>query len=309
MQEIGDLYEKYEFPPYLIFNMDETMVDASGGKLKIITRAKSPRPFTETEGKLDHITYALCISAAGAYLKPLCILPLKTLPHLEEEVLQFFSITGQENGFISNELWHKWIEEVFIPYVEEIRRIKGCPNQTALLIADSHVTRGHQPTIDLLEQHNIHLKILPAHSSTILQPLDLSCNKEFKRALRLVFPPLSNEDKPTKRNRLLYSSVFALQSAFLGYQIQAGFKRSGLFPYSPEAPLDSNLVRNPLLERSFEPPKKKKRGVPIAGKLLTTLPKQPLGLPSSSLPIEPLIATPPSIPLAPIVPIKLLLNV
>eukprot|EP00026_Physarum_polycephalum_P014184 Phypoly_transcript_14671.p1 GENE.Phypoly_transcript_14671~~Phypoly_transcript_14671.p1 ORF type:complete len:180 (+),score=25.55 Phypoly_transcript_14671:313-852(+) len=150
-----------------------------------------------------------------------------------------------------------------IPYVEQIRRLKGCPNQPALLIADSHVTRGHKPTIDLLEQHNIHLKILPAHSSTILQPLDLSCNKEFKRALCLVFPPLPNEDKPTKRNRLLYSSVFALQSAFLGYQIQAGFKRSGLFPYSPEAPLDSNLVRNPLVERSFEPPKKRRRGSPL----------------------------------------------
>jgi hypothetical protein len=30
MKEIGELYEKYEFPPYLIFNMDETMVDAGG---------------------------------------------------------------------------------------------------------------------------------------------------------------------------------------------------------------------------------------------------------------------------------------
>lgn len=256
MKEIGELYEKYKFPPHLIFNMDETMVDAGGKRLKVITRAKSPRPFTETEGKLDHITYGLCISAAGGYLKPLCILPLKTLPHLEEEVLQFFSISGQENGFNSNELWYNWVKGVFIPYVEQTRRIKGCPNQTALLIADSHVTRGHQPTIDLLEQYNVHLKILPAHSSTILQPLDLSCNKEFKRALRLVFPPLPSEDRPTKHNRLLYSSVFALQSVFLGYQIQAGFKRSGLFPFSAKAPLDSNLVRNPLTERSFEPPKK-----------------------------------------------------
>jgi hypothetical protein len=42
MKEVGNLYEKYEFPPYLIFNMDETMVDVGGSKLKVITRVKSP---------------------------------------------------------------------------------------------------------------------------------------------------------------------------------------------------------------------------------------------------------------------------
>lgn len=295
MSQLEELLTKYNFPPFLIFNMDETMVDAGGHKMKVITRSKSPRPFTENEGKTDHITFALCVSASGGYVQPLCILPLKTLPHLEEEILQFFAISGQENGFISNEIWHQWVEKVLIPHINRLRQQHNIPNQPALLIVDSHSTRKHEPTIRLFEAHNIIVFILPAHSSTILQPLDLSCNKEFKRVLRQLFHVVPNEDRPTKRNRLLFTSIHALQSAFVGHCIQLGFRRAGIHPFSSQAPLNSHLIRNPLAERNFSPPLHHPKRNGIAGKVITHL-NSLLALPSSKT----LVITIPQQPITPI---------
>lgn len=285
MTKLGDILNTYKFPPFLIFNMDETMIDTSGHKMKVITRSKSPRPFTENEGKMDHITLGLCISASGGFVQPLCILPLKNLPHLEEEVLQFFAMSGQENGFISNAIWHEWVVKVFIPHVNKLRLQHNMPNQPALLIVDSHSTRKHEPTIRVFEAYNIIVFILPAHSSTILQPLDLSCNKEFKRVLRQLFHTVPDEDRPTKRNRLLFTSIHALQSAFVGHCIQTGFRRAGIHPYSPQAPLNSHLVRNQLAERNFTPPSHRPRGHGIGGTVITRLydPLPALPAPNSSI--------------------------
>jgi hypothetical protein len=131
-------------------------------------------------------------------------------PYLLPQVRDFFYISGQQNGFIVNEIWHDWVQNCFIPHIQKIRLQNNLPNQKALLIVYSHSTRKYKPTIKLFEQHNIMVNILPAHSSTILQPLDLSVNGELKRLLKLRFQPKANEDKPTKRSRLMYITVECL---------------------------------------------------------------------------------------------------
>jgi hypothetical protein len=233
------------------------MLDSTGHRLRVLVRARDPKPFTENEAKLEHISLGLCISASGSYVRPLAILPLKTLPHLDPKVANFFSFAGQNNGFICNEIWHEWVKTVFIPHINRIRQQIGKPNQKVLFIVDSHSTRKYQPTIDLFQQHNIFVFILPAHSSTILQPLDLTVNGELKRLLKLRFKPVKGEDKPTKRNRLLYTTVECLQGAFLAMHITDGFSRAGIHPFSIGAPLNSSLVRSANAEMDFQPPAKK----------------------------------------------------
>lgn len=84
----------YDFLPELVFNMDETMLDASGYKVKVLMHAHNPCFFTKNEIKLEHITLSLCISASGSYTHPFAILPLKNLPYLHLKVTNFnkFSI-------------------------------------------------------------------------------------------------------------------------------------------------------------------------------------------------------------------------
>ena len=269
MTGLGEIYDTFRFPPQFIHNMDETMLDSSGHKVKVLVRSTSPRSFTENEVKWEHITLALCVSATGAPITPLVIFPLKTEPYLLPVVKHFFHISGQENGFIINDIWHEWVEKTYIPHIEDLRVQLNLPHQKALLIVDSHSTRKHKPTIELFEKHNIMVHILPAYSSTILQPLDLTVNGEFKHLLKLCFQPRTGEDTPTKRSRLMYTTVECLQGAFLAMHIKDGFARAGIWPYNTEAPLNSSLVRYESDTINFAPPPKRKRGPSIAGKVLT----------------------------------------
>ena len=134
---------------------------------------------------------------------------------------------------------------------------------------------------------------MPAHSSTILQPLDLSCNGELKRLLKLYFPTVESEDGPDKHNRLLYTTVFCLQQALGGLHILNGFSRAGIHPFSKQAPLKSTLIRNPLAEVTLPPASKKKRGPTIAGQILVNGLASTLALPPPSSIISPTPVPPP----------------
>jgi hypothetical protein len=220
-------------------------------------------------------------------------------------VREFFHISGQQNGFIVNDIWHDWVKKMLIPHIENLCQQFKLPHQKALLLVDSHSTRKHQPTITtLFEQHNIYVKVLPAHSSTILQPLDLTVNGEFKRLLRLRFHPKTGEDTPTKRSRLLYTSVECLQGAFLGMHITDGFARAGLWPFNIEAPLNSSLVKHTIDTINFAPPPKRKRGPSIAGKVLTTTGDIQLVAQPTILPAPPLPSTVPALPPIPAAPLR-----
>lgn len=222
MDDLGRLYDQYQFPPQLIYNFDETMLEPGDPHTKVITKSASPRPFLEIATKGEHISLGLAISAAGNYMKPLLILPLVYLPELPEAVKQFFWIGGQENGFISNEIWHDYHVKEFIPKVEAMRAQLGMPNQPALYLVDPHVTRAFQPTIKEFNNHRIIVKCFLSHSSTVSQPLDLQPHEVLKRALRQYFKPVPNEPLPEKRQRLLTTSVYCLQMALNALPIMRG---------------------------------------------------------------------------------------
>ena len=163
----------------------------------------------------------------------------------------------------------------------------------------------------LFQQHNIHVLVLSVYSSTILQPLDLTCHIELKRLLRQNFKIVDGEKRSTTCNRLLFTAVECFQVALSGLYIKKGFSRAGIYPFSVNALLDSTLVIDPNDQIDFQPPLQKSKAIKFAGKLLTgtcnaMYPSLQLtSIPTLSLtPIFPIIAplnpqyqiTPPPIP-------------
>ena len=97
---------------------------------------------------------------------------------------------------------------MFIPHIEEKRR-KPNENLPALLIADNHSSRKALEESQLLNRHNIKLFLLPAHTSRITQPLDLSVNRLFKSVLisKMHYLKANDDSAPEFRAKLMEISL------------------------------------------------------------------------------------------------------
>jgi hypothetical protein len=177
-----------------IWSCDETMLDGENGGHQAI---KIEQQMSE------HITLLLFSSANGESMKPLVILPLITLPELAQSVYEDFNISGQPNGWIDGKIFKNYIQNFFVAHIQQMRENHGEINEPALLIMDHHSSRDALDAELLWREHHILLLLIPAHSSHIVQPLDLSTNGEFKSKLRERFVYIQGENAPTRRNRLL----------------------------------------------------------------------------------------------------------
>ena len=90
----------------------------------------------------------------------------------------------QESGWIDKDIYQVWIFGTLIPYTKKIRDAAKNQNLPALLIVDEYNSKECFITIQLLRDNNIQCICMPAHFLTVLQPLDLTVNSEFKRQLK-----------------------------------------------------------------------------------------------------------------------------
>jgi DDE superfamily endonuclease len=269
MDKLKKLMDWGKYHPSLIFNFDETMLYPGKRKMKVLVRAGSAKPVEKIMQKDKHVTFGLCITANGSYVKPLVIFPLKTLPNLPYLALDFFAITGQENGWINAEIYQQWLINIFIPHVRQQRAHLQDPSLRALLIVDGHSSHANDISTALCTQENIDVIVFPAHSSATLQPLDLGVNGAFKAILARHFKVKDNESVDERRARLLAVSVQCLQSALTPLYICEGFSKTGIFPFSREAPLNSELVIDPVDQIDQPRPAKRTRGPRISNQILT----------------------------------------
>lgn len=270
MQKLKGLMDEHQYHPAFIFNFDETMLHPGKRRLKVLVRAGCKRPIEKILKKGRHISFGLCVSAVGSYTQPLVIFPLKTLPPLPESVIKFFAISGQENGWINAEIYKEWVVHKFIPHVQALRDSDPYfSNARALLIIDGHSSRDNDALNALCALHGIDVIVLPAHSSATLQPLDLGVNGAFKTILGQCWKVVDNEDTETQHARLLAVSTQCLTTAMTPLYITEGFSKTGIFPFSVDAPLSSEMVIDPLDRINLSRPSRKRKSNGISSRILT----------------------------------------
>jgi len=116
----------------------------------------------------------------------------------------------------------------------------------------------------LWEVYHILLFLIPAHSSHITQPLDLSTNGEFKQKLRERLKYVPGETKGEHRNRLLQISGRVLSRVITKDTTLTGCERSGLWPYNPGNAFRSTEVVERIEQLPISAAKgKRKRGMKI----------------------------------------------
>ena len=174
--------------PLLLFNADETQITSNKKMVKKVLwtdkKRKNDALVPAGERINNHLTLFIAISATGSVMKPSVLIheqPKKDFSPLPtKDIVCYHS----KNGYMEQELFFIIMRDVFVEYVERIRRENGLVGRRAVLVVDGHISRFTERTVNLLKEHNIECVILPSHSSHVCQPLDLGLNGWFKQKFR-----------------------------------------------------------------------------------------------------------------------------
>lgn len=80
---------------------------------------------------------------------------------------------------------HDYINKILIPYIKKKRTELKLPcDQRALVLFDKFKGQCTSSILELLEENNISIVMVPANCTDRLQPLDVSVNKAAKNFLR-----------------------------------------------------------------------------------------------------------------------------
>jgi len=233
-----------------IWNMDETGI-ALGvcTNTRVLARAGKKKAYIKEPGNREWVSIIECISASGSKLKPMVVFKGKSLQTtwFPSNSIPDWLYTTSQNGWTSNSIGLAWINSIFIP---DTASPEG---RNRLLILDGHGSHIDIEFIWACKGANIHLLFLPAHTSHVLQPLDLAPFSVIKSKYRKQIQELSSLDDaaPVKKERFVTCYHQARTEGFSERVIRAGWRATGMVPFNPDQVLLSSQVSG----RPSTPPK------------------------------------------------------
>jgi len=176
-ETLGDMMSKYDLHnnPQRIYNVDETGLQPEHRPPNVIA-AKGSKPPAVTSPRSTTVTVIGCASAIGHSIPPFYIFKGKrhnadlikgTAPGAK------YTCTMSDSGWSNTDVFQQYIQEKFLPNVCG----KPTSQQPILLLLDGHTSRS---IIEWARSHHIILQVLPAHTSHVLQLLDVSVFGPFK---------------------------------------------------------------------------------------------------------------------------------
>ena len=185
------------------------------------------------------MTAVECIGG-GVALPPYIILKAKVFIEKWFTYLQNgWRVNVSANGWTTDEIGVDWLQTCFIPETKGRRQ-----GRWLLLILDGHGSHL-TPQFDHLCFNNDIVPIcMPAHSSHILQPLDVGCFAPLKRAYgRIVDRWMRAGIDHVDKLEFLSNYPEARSEAFTFETIQNSFRGTGLLPYNPTVVLEKLTIR------------------------------------------------------------------
>ena len=243
-QLVQNMVTKYGILLEDTYNFDETgfqmgVISTS----KVVTRSeRKGRPKTKQPGNREWVTLVHTINSSGWVLPAFVIFEAKLhqaswyrTPSLPRD----WKIAVSDNSWTTNKIGLEWLQH-FEEHTSS--RTKG---RYRLLVLDGHSSHHTTQFEEFCRDHSIITLCMLAHSSHILQPLDVGCFSPLKTAysrqveglMRLGVNHISKEE-------FLTAYLEAHKATFTTSNIQAGFAATRLVPYELERVL-SNL--NPVI--------------------------------------------------------------
>jgi hypothetical protein len=232
---VRNVLAKYGIYEEDIWNFDETgfmmgvissaiVVTSSDGRGK----AKMVQP-----GNREWVTVIQGVNSYGWAIPPFIVVAGKN--HLasryaDSPLPDEWVVTLSDNGWTTNEIGLDWIKH-FDRYSRS--RTKG---GYRLLVLDGHESHHSDAFEQYCKANNIITLCMPAHSSHLLQPLDVGCFGPLKRSYGKKIEQLIRA-YITHITKVEFFTAFkdAFFASFGEDNVRGGFRGAGLVPFNPEA--------------------------------------------------------------------------
>ena len=232
-----------------IWNMDETG-KALGvcANTRVLASSQKKKAYHQSPENREWASIIECVSATGKKLRCSVIFKGKSLQSTWfPAIIPEWLYTTSENGWTSNTIGAEWLQRVFLPETAPL------DDRWRMLILDGH---GSHISLDFLwacKQNKVYLLFLPAHSSHVLQPLDLSVFSVVKRFYRQQIQALSylNDAAPVKKERFITAYYHARERAITERVIRAGWATAGICPFNIDRVVNSSQIS----QRPITPPR------------------------------------------------------
>ncbi|CAF4565720.1 unnamed protein product, partial [Rotaria magnacalcarata] len=219
--------------PEAIWNVDESGFGDDPGKRSVIIKRDSKYAISSQPGTgKSYTTVIMCTSASGEKLPPYIIYRSMKLwsTWIPKNGYPGARYNATLSGWVEEEVFYDWFVNQFLPAVAHIKR-------RLIIFFDGH--RAHISTriVKKAMQNGIELECLPAHITTILQPLDVVTLNKVKTAWRSLLMDHNTKTNsapiPKQKFALLISELW--KNHVLKGHCSGDFAKAGIYPYEPRA--------------------------------------------------------------------------
>jgi hypothetical protein len=234
---VRNMVAKYGIHEDDIWNFDETgfMMGQISSALVVTSSDGNQKAKMIQPGNREWVTVIQGISSSGWAMPPLIVVAGKN--HLaswyrNSPLPSDWVISLSDNGWTTNEIGLQWVKHY---HQHSERRTKG---KYRLLILDGHTSHQSVDFEDFCKQNNIITLCMPAHSSHLLQPLDVGCFSPLKRSYGKEIENLVRKHI-THITKVEFFNAFksAFFTSLIESNIRGGFRGAGLVPFHPETVL------------------------------------------------------------------------
>jgi DDE superfamily endonuclease/helix-turn-helix, Psq domain len=240
---VANFIAKYGICVEDIYNFDETgfLMGILSTTTVVTSSDRTTKPKLVQPGNREWVTVIQGVNSQGWAVPPFLVFKGKW--HLaswyeEEHFPAGWRVAVSKNGWTTNELTLEWLK-----HFEKFTCTKTVGTYR-LLVLDGHESHHSAEFEEYCCTNNILTLCMPAHSSHLLQPLDIGCFGPLKKAYsRQIENFVRTGITHISKEAFIPAFIEAFRATITKENIQGGFKGAGLVPYNPEVVISQLDIR------------------------------------------------------------------
>ena len=241
---VEETRQAHGIPDEDMYNFNETgfMMGVTATSKVVTSSDTIGRAVNVQPGNRDWVTAIEGINASGWSIPPFIILSGKLhQASWYRDLPTNWVIAVSDNGWTTDELGFEWLKHF------DRHTASRTSGAYRLLIIDGHGSHATPEFDQYCTENKIITLCMPAHTSHLLQPLDVGCFSSLKVAYGREIGELARQGiLHIDKEEFLYVYLRVRAAVISEQNIQSGFQATGLIPYDPQRVLTSlTVIRTP----------------------------------------------------------------